>query len=57
MKSNLAPSDQEYTAHLGRSDPQNIMVYVKVVPREEMTRKLAPIIADIYRSNPDNDRS
>lgn len=53
MKGNLAQKKQEYTTHLGRSDPANIMVYVKVVPRDEMTRKLAPIIADIYRNLPD----
>ncbi|MED1950482.1 hypothetical protein [Brevibacillus centrosporus] len=55
MKSNLAYKDQGYTMHIGRSDPANIMVYVKVVPREETTRKLAPIIAGIYRSQADDE--
>ncbi|WP_339167028.1 hypothetical protein NSQ24_01240 [Brevibacillus sp. FSL L8-0520] len=53
MRSNLAHKEQDYTFHIGRSDPANIRVYVKLVPREEMTRKLAPIIADIYRIQPD----
>lgn len=57
MKTNLAHKEQDYTVHIGRSDPANIRVYVKVVPREEMTRKLAPILADIYRSQPDKERS
>ncbi|WP_161555125.1 hypothetical protein [Brevibacillus sp. VP] len=47
----LAIKADEYIFHLGKSDPKNIKVYVKEVPRSEFTKKILPVISEIYREN------
>lgn len=47
MKPQVAHKEEEWTFHVGRSDPANIRVYTKKVPLSEFKRKVDPVLADI----------